>query len=66
MVWFNYGTDMTEQGREMALTLQRGRNEHIREVFGHLSDGDLDTLARLLQTTLERVDTGTESPAGPS
>jgi hypothetical protein len=57
---------LTEQGREMALTIQRERKEHISEVFGHLSDDDIDNFARLLQTTLERVDTGTDSHAAPS
>jgi DNA-binding MarR family transcriptional regulator len=57
---------LTEQGRDMVLTIQRERKEHVSEVFGHLSDDDLDTFARLLQTTLERVDTGTESLAAPS
>jgi MarR family transcriptional regulator, organic hydroperoxide resistance regulator len=56
---------LTDHGREMALTIQRERKEHISEVFGHLSDDDLDTFARLLQTTLERVDTESNGPAAP-
>ena len=49
---------LTEQGRDMVLTIQRARMEHVSEVFGHLSDDDLKNFARLLQTELERADTG--------
>lgn len=47
---------LTTKGEETAIALHRERKEHVTEVFGHLSDDDLDGFARILQTTLTQID----------
>ena len=47
---------LTVKGADTATALQRERKGHVIEVFGHLSDDDLDDFARILQTTLTQID----------
>jgi len=46
--------ELTPRGRELAASLVPLANQHEREAFSHLSDGDRRRLVRILQATIAR------------